>query len=216
MKVTIPDSREAAILRRNGIDPGEVGIILSEPDRLVALVYRTRDTLRLDEGDRKWTQKDADPAAQEPASNHNHGKDGYVYYYSTHPQNVKEVHMTTIEKIEAQQKKAPEYSDVWMVGEQLKDICRQEPESEKLIGADLDAITLADAAQKIEDWADAKHKKTKGNCVCVPPQVAEGILRECYGLGAKAEKPEAPVQEAAKQAPPSLALDDFLDINDFL
>ena len=45
--------------------------------------------------------------------------------------------MTVFEKIEAQQK-GLEDTAIWMVGEQLKDICSREPDSAKLVAEDLE------------------------------------------------------------------------------
>lgn len=42
-----------------------------------------------------------------------------------------------IQAIEAQQAKVKPRSPQWMVGEQLKDICRREPRSAELIGEPL-------------------------------------------------------------------------------
>lgn len=117
--------------------------------------------------------------------------------------------MDVIEKITAQQA-GQEYTDIWMVGEQLKEICRREPDSAALLERDLEneELSLKAAAGKIKAWADNEHKKRKGNCVCVPPMVAEGILREFYGL------PAAPDQGAPEQkrseSQTILNLEDFL------
>lgn len=100
--------------------------------------------------------------------------------------------MTVFEKISAQQA-GKEYTDIWMVGQQLKEICEEEPHCAELVAADLEnpAMSLNAAAGKIKAWADERHKKVKGNCVCVPPDVAEGILREFYGLPEKGQKSHA-------------------------
>ncbi len=92
--------------------------------------------------------------------------------------------MNVFEMIEAQQK-GKENTAVWMVGEQLKDICRADPACESIIAEDLQNpdMSLEKCEKKIKAWAD-KQKRT-GNCVCVPPNVAEGIIREFYGLGEK-------------------------------
>ena len=109
--------------------------------------------------------------------------------------------MTVFEKIEAQQKGLEE-TDAYTVGEHLKDICRREPECVPLVLVDLDNpdMSLKAAAGKIKAWADARQKETKAKCVCVPPDVAEGILRKFYGLpdapDARQSQPE-PVTEAA-------------------
>ena len=116
--------------------------------------------------------------------------------------------MTVFEKIAAQQTDK-ENTPAWMVGEQLKEICA-DPACAQLVEADIDAITLANVAGKIKAWADAEHKKAKTQCICVPPQVAERIIREAYGLPAAGTKaPEAaPAQES--KAPAVLSLEDFL------
>lgn len=86
------------------------------------------------------------------------------------------------EKIEAQQAKENGRTDAWMVGEQLKDICRAEPRSAELIDKDLDIpeMSIRKAAGKIKAYADS-HKT--GSFACVTPAEADRILREFYGLG---------------------------------
>lgn len=84
--------------------------------------------------------------------------------------------------LELQQSKVKERSAPWMVAEQLKDICRLEPESAELIAQDLEnpEMGIVQAEKKIKAFADA-HKT--GSFSCVTPSEAEGILREFYGLG---------------------------------
>lgn len=114
--------------------------------------------------------------------------------------------MSALEKIEAQQK-GKEYTDAWAVGEQLKDMLRDEPDLEEILDKDLDqkGMGLEDAARKIKAWADEKHRKQKGNCVCVPPQVAEGIIREFYGLPAAGRKAVKPAADETDAGLPDLA-----------
>lgn len=117
--------------------------------------------------------------------------------------------MTVYEKIAAQQK-GHENTDIWMVGQQLKDILRGDPALEEIVDKDLDVkeMSLADAAKKIKEWAEEQHRKTKGSCVCVPLVAAEGIIREFYGL---------PACGASEPAAPVVAEDDALpDFADFL
>ena len=85
------------------------------------------------------------------------------------------------EKIEAQQAKEAGRTDAWMVGEQLKDICRAEPRSAELVDKDLDVkeMSIKAAARKIKAYADS-HKT--GSFACVTPAEADRILREFYGL----------------------------------
>lgn len=103
--------------------------------------------------------------------------------------------MTVFEKIEAQQK-GKENTAAWMVGQQLKDICQDDPNCAQIVDQDLDIpeMSIVEAEKKIHAYAD-KQKRT-GNCVCVPPNVAEKIIREFYGLS-EAVTPVAPAMSAA-------------------
>lgn len=86
-----------------------------------------------------------------------------------------------VQKLREQQSKVKERSALWMVAEQLMDICRREPLSAELIAQDLESpeMGIVQAEQKIKAFADA-HKT--GNFSCVTPVEAEGILRKFYGL----------------------------------
>lgn len=119
--------------------------------------------------------------------------------------------MEVFERIEAQQQ-GKKYSDVWAVGEQLKDILRGDPSLEEIVSKDLDdkSMSITACARKIKDWADAKHKKGE-SCVFVPPQVAEGIIREFYGLPDRKTAPE--LKLIPKEKPME---NDVLDLMDFL
>ena len=104
--------------------------------------------------------------------------------------------------LEAQQAKVKPRSPQWMVGEQLKDICRMEPKSAELIAQDLEneAMSITAAEKKIKAYADG-HKT--GNFSCVTPAEAENILREFYGLPRPDEgKPAAPPAPAKKLVDP--------------
>lgn len=104
--------------------------------------------------------------------------------------------------ITEQQKSHKEYTPQWMVGEQLKDICTREPDKAELIAQDLTVpeMSLVHAEKKIKAWAD-KHKS--GGGACVPPNIAEGILREFYGLG-------KPGERVSTSGSVSLSLEDYL------
>ena len=121
--------------------------------------------------------------------------------------------MNVFEKIEAQ-RKGKEMTDVWMVGQQLMDILRSDPSLEELVDKDLDNpnMGLADCAGKIKSWADAQQKKLKHKCICVPPDVAEGIIRDFYGLPGAAAAPAPP---ATPTTPVTDKAEDF-DFGDFL
>lgn len=113
--------------------------------------------------------------------------------------------MSVFEKIEAQQK-GKEDTTVWMVGEQLKDICREDPSFAEIVLADLEneSMSIDKCEKKIKAYAD-KHRK--GNCACVPPNVADRIIREFYGLPGQAEKKPEPAPQTSTEAPMSMGLD---------
>lgn len=100
--------------------------------------------------------------------------------------------------IEAQQPK--QRTAVWMVGEQLKDMLRAEPELAEIVEQDLavKAMSLAECEKKIKAYADA-HKT--GNFACVIPSEAERIIREFYGLPAKGEQATVPVPQMKDYEP---------------
>lgn len=92
--------------------------------------------------------------------------------------------MSVFEKISAQQGK--ERTAVWMVGEQLKDMIRDDTRLQEIVEQDLEQeeLSLAACEKKIKAYAD-KHKT--GNFACVTPAEAEAIIREFYGLGEPVE-----------------------------
>lgn len=95
--------------------------------------------------------------------------------------------MNVIDMITAQQK-GKENTAAWMVGEQLKDICRRDCRCEEIVVQDLtkESMSIEKAEKRIKAWADAQ--KRTGNCVCVPPNKAEEIIRNFYGLPVADEK----------------------------
>ena len=123
--------------------------------------------------------------------------------------------MTVFEKIEAQQK-GIENTPAWMVGEQLKNICAGDPHCAEIVSQDLEnkGMSIAAAEKKIKACADEQHRKNKGNCACVPPNVAEEIIREFYGLPGAAEK--VPTLKLAKQETPEVPkVPGILDLSSF-
>ena len=103
---------------------------------------------------------------------------------------------SVIKKIEAQQK-GKENTAVFMVGEQLKDICRESQVVAELINNDLDVpeMSIVHAEKKINDYADKQNRS--GKCVCVSPNIAEGIIRKFYGIPDKDKKQDC-------KAPPTV------------
>lgn len=78
---------------------------------------------------------------------------------------------------------------VYHAGEQLRDICRREPDSAQLILTDMtlgDKHGIAAAEQKIREYC----RGVGGGC---SDSEAEDVLRRFYGLGGKEE--EAPEEE---------------------
>ena len=102
--------------------------------------------------------------------------------------------------IEAQQPK--ERTAVWMVGEQLKDMLRDEPQLAEIVLGDLKSVgkSLAECEKNIKSFAD-RHKT--GSFACVIPSEAEKIIREFYGL------PERGPAPAAKKA-------EVIDLADYM
>ena len=99
----------------------------------------------------------------------------------------------------------------FMVGEQLKDICKSDARVAELILQDLDIpeMSITEAEKKIKAYAD-KHKT--GNFSCVTPLVADGFLREFYGL----HKPTAGAAELGVAVSDTTTQGKIIDLADFL
>ncbi len=117
-----------------------------------------------------------------------------------------------IAAITAQQAKVKDRSPQWMVGEQLKDICRAEPASAELILQDLEkeAMSITEAEKKIKAFADG-HKT--GNCSCVTPAESDRILRKFYGLPASSVSPDGLTPSPEGKA--SIGAGKIIDLADF-
>lgn len=110
--------------------------------------------------------------------------------------------MTAIDKINAQQEKLTKDSAPWVVGEQLKEIC-EDAHCAELVCADLDNedMSITACEKKIKAYAD-EHKT--GIFAFVSPNVAEGIIREFYGL------PERGERKAPTAAADIISLEDYM------
>lgn len=123
--------------------------------------------------------------------------------------------------IEAQQAKVKARSPQWMVGEQLKDICRREPGNAELIAQDLEneSMSITKAEKKIKAFAD---KNKTGSFSCVTPVESDRILREFYGLPAADVAASGAIQEPAPDRPPQVGprlptrADGIIPLEDFL
>ena len=51
---SVPDTWESEIIRRNGMNPDEYSVILSGEDFLVLLCHKSRDTIHIRKGEKKW------------------------------------------------------------------------------------------------------------------------------------------------------------------
>lgn len=122
---------------------------------------------------------------------------------------MNEVQKMAIAAIEKQQE-GRKKDAAWMVGEQLKDICRREAHSAEIVLEDLGnkQMAITEAEKKI---AERARKNRQGNCGCVTPWEAEEIIREFYGLGAATE--DVPADEEDQR--PSRD-GKILDLADFL
>lgn len=119
--------------------------------------------------------------------------------------------MTVFAMIEAQQA-GKENTAPWMVGEQLKDICRLDPNCAEIVAQDLEnpGMSIVECEKKIKAKADEIQKKSKKKCICIPPNVAEQVIREFYGL------PEAQAVAPVHDHAPVADTTGFLDLADLL
>lgn len=53
-KVTVPDEQERQILRENGLDPDGYGVTYRDDTTIRLLCYKTRDVIKIEQGDRLW------------------------------------------------------------------------------------------------------------------------------------------------------------------
>lgn len=110
-------------------------------------------------------------------------KEGGIPYDIETPTEKGEADMNELEKvlqaIEEQQKKLGDGPAFW-VGEQLKDILRETPAAAQIVLEDFSAgHTVAECEKQIRAYAD-KHRH--GSAGCCPPQEADRIIREFFGI----------------------------------
>lgn len=120
--------------------------------------------------------------------------------------------------VEEQQKAVEECRPAWCVGEQLKIIIREEPDSAELLARDLEVkeMSITMAEKKIREKADELHKSSKGKCVCVTPMQAEAVLRKFYGLKDRENLvPDDKVPEEGTDAPSGETGTDTINLEDF-
>ncbi len=112
------------------------------------------------------------------------------------------------EKISSQQ--GEKGTAVYMIGEQLKDICRTGGSKVcEIVSKDLDKpeMSLSECEKEIHAYADELHEQYKGASVCVTGDEAERIIKEFYGIEALANS------QAVEKIDTNSG---FLDLADFL
>ncbi|MBE6976241.1 MAG: hypothetical protein E7439_03465 [Ruminococcaceae bacterium] len=123
--------------------------------------------------------------------------------------------MTVFEMIEAQQK-GREDTTIFMVGEQLKDICRADPACAVIVAEDLSqkAMSIEACEKKIKEHADKLKNEKKLRAVGISPQKAEEIIRKFYGLPERTnrEAQTATPNNATQTGGGLLSLEDLLGI----
>lgn len=112
----------------------------------------------------------------------------------------------------SEQQKDKEFTDIFMVGEQIKDICRNNAKATELVAADLDVpeMSLERCASEIKKEADGLHKEKKGSRICIPPNVAEGIIRKFYGIPEDDANSDDVGQNSEKKSADIIRLEDFI------
>lgn len=100
-----------------------------------------------------------------------------------------------IRLIESQQGSEDKSPHRWMLGEQIKDICRRDPAAAELVAQDLEnpELSLAKLEQKFDEFAKKGEQRngSQGSAIILPKQ-GERLIREFFGI-----------PEPASQAPPA-------------
>lgn len=90
------------------------------------------------------------------------------------------------ELVKAQQG-TDEYSHIFNMGEQLKEICRDDPKAAELVAHDLESggMSLKELENRFDKFA-REHKQ--GSQSCISPRRAEKLIREFYSLPVKQDQ----------------------------
>lgn len=78
--------------------------------------------------------------------------------------------MTVFEKIEAQQAKLKDTEPAWMVGEQLKDICRADPHCADIVTEDLENEAMS-LEKQLHGYGNERHGQYKQYTHSIPQKV---------------------------------------------
>lgn len=110
--------------------------------------------------------------------------------------------------VQQQVEKEYEYSPVCGVAHQLMDIVGQDEQAAAIVMEDLNGGRTIQACEKeIKKWVDKNHKGNSGYC---PPHIADGIIREYFGLAKADAWPEPAPQPKPKAKSKTINLADFL------
>lgn len=121
-----------------------------------------------------------------------------------------------IEAIEKQQGQLKKFSMAHAIGEQLKDILRDQPAAAGIVLEDLKSagMGIVDCEKKIAAYAS---ENREGNAGCCPPQEADRIIREFYGIPPRvvigidlANGPDFTTEAKLTQRPKKISLASFL------
>lgn len=104
-----------------------------------------------------------------------------------------------------------EHTTVFAVGEQLKDICRDDPGCAAIVAEDLanEAMSIKACEKAIKAEADKIAKEKKLRAVGISSQTAETIIRKFYGLPDRAEEKKEPAPKPQEETM-LLGLEDLL------
>ena len=69
---------------------------------------------------------------------------------------------------------------------------------------------MLNCAKKIKEEADRLQKENKGKCICIPPNVAEGIIKKFYGLPDEDEQADAKSEVTQQGTENIIRLEDFI------
>ena len=85
------------------------------------------------------------------------------------------------------QQEGKEGTPEYMMGEQIKDIARRESETIEILFNDLhlDEMNLTALSKHFKEYSD--NHRNGARCFCITPDVADGLIREFYGLSDKTD-----------------------------
>lgn len=110
--------------------------------------------------------------------------------------------------VQKQVEKEYEYSPVRGVAHQLMDIVGQNEQAAAIVLEDLNGgSSIKECERKIKAWVDKNHKGNSGYC---PPHIADGIIREYFGLPKQDAEPAPAPQPKPKAKSKTINLEDFL------